>query len=193
MAQETKNTGPIRLRKVRLSFPNLFIPKAGMNGKGDPKYNAHFILYKDEHAEEIKMIKQRIALLLKERNGGKKLAPDRYCLRDGESKPELDGYGDEVMFISTSSKKKPVVVDSDHTELVESSGKPYAGCFVDCTFDLWFQNHAEGGKRVNAQLRAVRFNTDGDAFGSGPVDADEEFGEALAASEDEELGEDELI
>jgi hypothetical protein len=98
----------------------------------------------------------------------------KLCLRDGAEKDETDGYGDEVMFVSASSAKRVPVVDRDLTPLMEENGKPYAGCYVNMSIRLWAQDN-QFGKRVNAQLRAVQFVKDGEAFGNKPVDPQKEF------------------
>lgn len=187
MAQKTKRV-TVRLTGVRLSFPSLFKPSAFDEGQ-EPKYGAHFIIDKDDKAN-LNAIKVAVKDMIDSNNDGKKLAPEKYCLRDGGTKPDLDGYGEDVVFVSTSTKLRPKIWDNDNSQLAEEDGKPYAGCYVDASFDLWWQDHAKYGKRVNAQLRAVRFRKDGEPFGSGgPQDPEDEFGDAVAG-EGEEGGDD---
>jgi len=57
---------------------------------------------------------------------------------------------------------------------MEENGKPYAGCYVNMSIRLWAQDN-QFGKRVNAQLRAVQFVKDGEAFGDKPVDPQKEL------------------
>lgn len=187
MAQKTTRV-TVRLRKVRLSFPSLFKASAFEEGQ-EAKYSSHFIIEKSDKAN-MAAIGDAIKKILTENNDGKRLAPDRYCMRDGGNKPDLDGYGDDVVYVSASSKLRPKVWDSDNSQLAEEDGKPYAGCFVDASIDLWWQDHKKYGNRVNAQLRAVRFHSDGEPFGGGPVDAEDEFGEATASSDEETAGDD---
>lgn len=87
------------------------------------------------------------------------------------------------MYVSARSKTRPSVFDQQRQELTESDGKPYSGCYVNASIELWAQDN-DFGKRVNAQLRGVQFLRDGDAFGGGarPADADE-FDE-IAVSDD---------
>jgi hypothetical protein len=110
----------------------------------------------------------------------------KLCLRDGAEKDEIDGYGEEIKFISASCSKRPPVVGRDLTPLAEEDGILYAGCYVNVSFRLWAQDN-QFGKRVNAQLRAVQFVRDGDAFGEKPVVAEEEFS-ALTDEEADMLG-----
>src|SRR4051812_17127708 len=95
----------------RLSFPALFRPKAFSDDQ-EPKYKAVVILDKKKDAAGLKVIQNAIALVLKENFKGKTTGI-KSCLRDGSEKADLDGYGPDVMFISTSSAKKIPVVDKD--------------------------------------------------------------------------------
>jgi hypothetical protein len=49
----------------------------------------------------------------------------------------------------------------------------YPGCWVNTLIKPWFQDHPEGGKKVNANLIAVQFVRDDDSFGTGRISADE--------------------
>jgi hypothetical protein len=67
----------------------------------------------------------------------------------------------------------PTVIDRDRSPLSAKSGRPYAGCFVNASIELWAQDN-NYGQRVNAQLRGIQFYADGDSFSAGrPADADE--------------------
>lgn len=168
------NNITVRLRNVRLSFPCLFEPRA-MEG-GTPKFSAAFLLRKKEDAAQIKAIRDAIETHFKSKNKGAKLPAAKVCLRDGSEK-EFDGYGDDIMYVSASSAKRPLVVDIDNSALSAPDGKPYAGCYVNANIDVWWQDN-KYGKRVNASLRAVQFVRDGEPFGAAPLDADSEFGDA---------------
>lgn len=167
----------LRLRHVRLSFPALFTPKEneGDNGTITKKFGASFIFPRtgDEH-ENLKFAKQAVDHCVKTGLKGRDPGPDRKCLRSGASKPDLDGYGDDVAFISASSKDRPQVVDRACNPLVEEDGKVYGGCYVNATVRLWAQDN-KFGKRVNAQLKAVQFDSDGDPFGAPKVNVEDEF------------------
>jgi len=176
MSQNTNNTQQtLVLTKVRLSFPNVFKPKAFEDG-GEPKYSAAFLLDKQGHAKEISAIRAAAKTVAEEKWGkGKVPSSVKYCLRDGAEKSETDGYGESVMFISTSSARKPAVVDKDKvTPLDGEDGRPYAGCYVHACIRLWAQDN-KFGKRVNAELKAVMFAKDGDPFGDKPVNTADAF------------------
>jgi len=160
----------IKLKNVRLSFPNLFKPKA-FEGS-EPAFSASFLLDKRKHAAQIEEIKSAIAKLVKEELKGK--TPKGTCLHDGSEKPDTDGYGDDMMYVSARSKKRPAIVDRDKSQLGEDDGKPYGGCYVNAIVRLWAQDN-NYGKRINASLRAVQFAADGEPFGEAPVNTDEAF------------------
>lgn len=172
----------IKLTSLRLSFPQLFRAKA-FNKDQEPAFSACFILNKESDAKQIQAIREAMTHVANEKWGTKVPKGVKLCLRAGdeEGKEGVDGYGPDVMFVSASSRKKVPVVGRDLTPLSEEDGKPYAGCYVNVSLRLWAQDN-EYGKRINAQLRAVQFVKDGEAFGEAPVDVEEEF-EAMEGDE----------
>jgi hypothetical protein len=74
----------------------------------------------------------------------------------------------------TAEEAGPVILlDQLKQPLSVGSGKPYAGCYVNASVEVWVQDN-QWGKRVNCTLRGVQFLRDGDAFGGGaPASADE--------------------
>lgn len=162
----------VKLNNVRLSFPALWQPRVGPDANSKPSYQASFILDKKANAADIEKVRAVIAAIVKESFKGKQ--PPKICLRDGSEKPDVDGYGDGVMFISARSDKKPEVVARNMEKLIESDNKVYAGCVVNATVRLWAQDN-QYGKRINAQLRAIQFVKDGAPFGEGAVDVTKEF------------------
>lgn len=177
----------VKLTNVRLSFPQLFRAKA-FNKDQEPTFSACFILDKTKDAKQILGIREAMSHVAKEKWGDKVPKGVKLCLRAGdeEGKEDVDGYGPDVMFVSANSRKKVPLVDRDLTPLEEDSGKPYAGCYVNGSVRLWAQDN-EYGKRINAQLRAVQFVKDGEAFGEAPVNVEEEF-DAVEASDDDSSG-----
>lgn len=173
MSQPTKDPQVIKLTNVRLSYPNLFVAKVMEEGK-EPEFSASFLLDKKQHAgliAEIEKLTDRVALDAFK----KKVKLNRVPLRDGNEKDGKDGYGDEVMFINAKNKKRPVVVDRDLTPLTSDDSKPYAGCYVNANVRLFAYDHKTGGKGVSASLRSIQFVKDGESFGAGPVNAEDEF------------------
>jgi hypothetical protein len=164
----------IRLKGVRLSFPALFKPKSVEEGQ-EPKYSAAFLLDNERDAGQIALIERTIERCKKEKWLDKIPKGVKVCLHDGDEK-EFEGYSEDNKFITSSSSRRPVVVDQKLEPLTESDGKPYAGCYVNCTLRLWAQDN-KYGKRINAEIQAVQFFKDGDSFGAAPVNAEDEFEE----------------
>jgi len=164
----------VKLSNVRLSFPSLFEATSFEGSK--PSYKATFILDKAKDAAAIATINKAIDAEITDKWKGKLKRANLkgVCLRDGAEKSDMDGYSDKVVFISSSSSKRPPVVDKDLSPLTETDGKPYAGCYVNATIELWAQDN-NFGKRINAQLRAVQFLRDGEPFGDKGANPEEEF------------------
>lgn len=175
MSTKQKVSKIVKLKGVRLSFPSIFKPTAFDEGQ-TPKYSAQFLIPKEDKLQ-VNTVVAAIKEILNEANGGTKLAPEKYCFRDGSTKPELDGYGEDVHFVSASSQKRFGVFNNDNTPITEEDNVIYAGCYVDVALNLVWQNHPKYGKRVNAYIRTIRFRRDGEAFGAGPVDPTDEFAE----------------
>lgn len=166
----------ILLKNVRLSYPKIFKPAPFGDEGGDPFYSANFILDKKTNADAIKEVQARIEALKKDKWKAKVPGGIKLCLHDGSDRDGSDGYGDSVMFLSSSSKqdRKPRVVNKAFEPLTPEDGKPYAGCYVHASVRLWAMDN-KFGKRINAELRVVIFHADGEPFGAAPVDAESEF------------------
>jgi hypothetical protein len=171
MTTPAKDPAIIKLPNVRLSFPHLFKPHAMEEGQ-EPKFSATFLLDVEEHGKLLDHIDATIDRLALDEF--KKKISFKRCLRDGNEKLELEGYGDGKFFIPASRKTRPAVVDGQLNPIAEEDGKIYAGCYVNATIRLWVQNN-KWGKRVNAELRAVQFLKDGESFGAGVVNVEDEF------------------
>jgi len=169
----------IKLQNVRLSFPSLF-RKAQFQGE-ETKYEATFMLNKEEHADKIAEIEKAIQAGMKEHFKGAKIPSDKICLKDGDQsgRDEYEGH----YTIKCANNKRPKVIDRDKTPLTEDDGKPYSGCYVNAVIDLWYQNNGYG-KRVNANLLGVQFFKDGEPFESGSVADDDDFEEFEVDDED---------
>lgn len=167
----------IKLNNVRLAFPALFEAKT-VNGEGAPAFSASFLLTPDHPA--IPELREAFEKMGQAKWGAKWPtvkktieAKDAFALHNGDSKAEYEGY-EGNFFISARNKTRPVVIDRDKTPLVEADGKPYAGCYVNASIELWAQDN-NYGKRINASLRGVQFLKDGEAFAGGGIASDEEF------------------
>lgn len=171
----------IKIENVRLAFPALFEPKT-VNGEGDPRFSAVFIL--DPSSVNVTLIRDAIATVAKEKWGAKADAilkelanKDRICYaprgKTNQSGDIYDGF-EGMHYINASNTARPLVLDRDASPLTAADGRPYAGCYVYASLELWAQDN-NYGKRVNASLRGVQFYRDGDAFSGGGVASIDEF------------------
>ncbi len=146
--------------EFRLSFPNLFEPKA--NDQGQLKYSLTMLFPKTADLSAMKKAASAA--------GEKKWGTDRTKwprgyknpFRDGDEK-EYDGYKDHI-FVGASSESKPGVVDQA-VKPVTDPAKVYAGCYCRATV-VAFAYEKNGNKGIAFALHNVQFLKDGAPFGS---------------------------
>lgn len=189
----------VKLQNVRLSFPALFEAEQ-FDSKGPFNYSATFLFEKnsDNHKRLLSAMnevakeawKDKSATYLKNADGDSKL---RFIV-DGDTK-EYDGYKGMMACRATRGKdkgrpllldQKPKLANGDDNVLTQDDGKPYAGCFVNCTLEVWAQDN-KFGKAIRAQLLAVQFSKDGDAFGSNIKGSSDDYEDISDTGDDEEL------
>lgn len=181
----------VKIQNVRISFPNLFEAKA-INGEGDPRFSAAFVI--EPGSANHKALVAAMDAVAKEKWGAKAAGilqelkgKGRVAFKEAPLSKDGEVYdGFEGMFsLNASNVARVPVIDRDTTPLTPADGKPYGGCYVDCSVDLWAQDNS-WGKRINAKLRWVQFRADGDAFSGGaPVSQDEfeAIGDGAAAGD----------
>jgi hypothetical protein len=179
----------IKLSNVRLAFPSLFEAKT-VNGEGKPAFSATLLL--DPADPQVDAINAAIKATADEKWGAKAgplllqiKKADKTCLHDGDLKASYDGFPGNL-FISARNPLRPLVVDADKTPLVAADGKPYAGCYVNCSLELWAQDN-NYGKRVNATLMGVQFFRDGDSFTGGGVASEDDFDDVTSGATADDL------
>lgn len=170
---------------ARISFPNIFEPKASENG--NLQFSAAFLFSPDHPGvaglnvviDEVGKAKwgAKWPTIKKELTAG-----DKLLTHDGNSKASLAGYEDNLFF-NAYNTVRPTVVDRDRSPLTKQDGKPYSGCYVNVIIDVWAQEN-QYGKRVNAQLQGVQFVKDGEAFSGGGTSADASDFEEIADGAD---------
>lgn len=180
----------ITLKNVRLAFPDIWTPVA-FEGEGEKKYGATGLIMPG--SENDKLVKSTIKLVATEKWKDKAPAilksiegnANKYCYVDGNTKT-YDGFAD-MMALSAKNKKRPTIKDRDASPLTETDEKPYGGCYVNMSVEIWPQDN-KWGKGIRASLRGLQFVKDGDAFTAGSVAGDDEFedlGQGADAGEDE--------
>lgn len=181
-----REDGTILIKNVRGSYLHLFEPW-GMEGDKKKSYSGKFLLDKTTHGAEIKALGQHIVKMCVD-TFKTKLATDKLFLRDGDEsgKPEQEG---NWVVSASDSKTRPNVIDRDKSPIVESDDKVYSGCYVNVLIRPWVQNHAQYGKRINANLLAVQFVKDGERFAGNERPAvDDVFGDVSGEFGDDEGG-----
>lgn len=180
----------IKLKNVRLSFPNLYTKKVYPGASEEnSKYEASFLIHKKDQKELISKIQDTIKKMFEKAEFKGKLAADKICLKDGdlfisdETGKVFDGY-EGHMSIKASNKHQPACfAGARGQELIPTDdGTFYAGCYVNANIELWFQDN-QFGKRVNANLKGVQFFKDGESFTGSKVSTSSDFDEVDYDSE----------
>jgi hypothetical protein len=185
---------------ARIAFAPSIFKKSAIAGDSSstPRYNCGLILPpKDKQVAEIEKVMKELALghdwkgdATAEDVYKMLVKKDRLALHDGDDKPNYAGYPGNV-YLSPNADTRPTVVNRDRSQLTESDGVIYSGCYVNAKVELWVQDN-KWGQRVNATLLGVQFVKDGDAFGSGAAPANPDDFPDLDASdgsdEDEMMG-----
>lgn len=178
----------VQLKNVRLSFPGLF-EATPFNPGDEPKYKATFLIEKGSAQE--KAVHAAILAVAKEKWGAKAEAtiksiasnPNKFCFQDGDTK-DYDGYAG-MMALTAKNTARPLVIDRDKTPLVAADGKPYAGCYVNASVEIFVYDNS--GKGVSASLKGVQFLKDGDAFGGGAPASPDDFDNLSVEEESDDL------
>jgi hypothetical protein len=166
------------LQDVRLSFANALFTPQQVQGQGEAKFSASF-LFPPTHPC-VAQIKAAMKAAAEAKWGAKAgevfialKAGDKLALHDGDTKPQYEGYKGNL-FINASNKIAPLVIDGNKSPLKATSGKPYSGCYVIASIELWAQDN-QFGKRINATLKGVQFLRDGQRLSGGGVASADDF------------------
>lgn len=164
--QEKKATAVV-LRDVRISYPNLFTPRAASEN-AEPKYSAQVLIPKGhpQLAELQAAMKAAVAEKFKNPPAGKDRAANGNPIRKMEEKQDPDtgefpgGYEAGGFFLSTSNKYKPAVVNRA-AKLVTDENFIYPGCVCHISLNAyaWSFNSKWG---VSFSLDGVQFVQDGE-------------------------------
>lgn len=175
------------LNNVRLSYPNLFAPRAA-NENATPKYSASLIIEKADK-KQIGLIKKAITEAVenaKDSKLGGKVKGLRLPLRDGDEDRGDDPAYAGAVFINASSTSKPGVVDQNVQPILDQSDI-YPGCYVNVSLNFYAYN-VNGNRGVAAGLNNVQKCRDGEPL-DGRVRASDEF-QVVSYQDDDEADED---
>jgi hypothetical protein len=186
--------GTILLKEVRVSYPHLEKPYVGEDGTA--KYGIIGMMPQTEaYKASAQLVIREINQMVKERNKDAAIPSDRKFMRDGNlkvDKPEYAGHytisAHETRQPSLRGRGKDPKTGKARALTSEEAGRVfYGGCWVNCLIRPWWQDHKKGGKRVNANLLAVQFVRDDEAFGEGRISEDA-IDESFGAIDDDESG-----
>lgn len=168
------------LKNCRLSFPNLYTPRTGPNGEGDPRYSAMLILDPDNPSVAALLAAAKAVAIEKWGDQGEKVLAalkqqKGLCFGKGEDRLNKDGDVPEELvgkvWVNTGRPQKkgpPLVIDRDPAVRVsEESGRVYAGCYVNAKVQVWPLDMPGVQRRIVATLDTIQFAGDGDAFAGG--------------------------
>jgi hypothetical protein len=193
------------LSNVRISFPKLVeatIPVTTDGSDAKKKFSADFITTPDnagfkqfmaqyaeaalekwgEHAKQVMGLIQGDRRMRAYGNGTEKVDKKRF-----EIYPGYEGF---VYITASANEDRPPqivnaagapVPNSDTMQRQQLARKIYGGCYVNAVVRPWIQDN-KFGRAVRAELVAVQFLSDGEAFGGGDTNVDGMFG-AVAPSD----------
>jgi hypothetical protein len=167
------NSTQIVTGKVRLSYCNLFTPKAPQQG-GQEVYSTTILIPKDDKATltKIKVAVEAAMQVYFQKNPGKKLSSDlKTTIHDGDGeKPNGGDYGPECAgcyVMTVSSKNRPVLVFKDKTPILDQEDL-YSGCYARVIINFYVYDTA-GNKGVSAGLNGVMKVADGEPLAGGHI------------------------
>lgn len=160
--------------EVRLSYVNLWEPKASLGG-GKEKYSASIIIPKSDK-KTLEAIQKAIDAAIEEgigKFGGKKPNPKtiKLPLRDGDEERDDEAYKNSY-FLNANSITQPQIVDRRVQPIVETS-EIYSGIYARVSLNFYAFN-TNGNKGVAVGLGNVQKLRDGDPLG-GRTNASDDF------------------
>jgi hypothetical protein len=184
------NLKKVTTHEFRVSFPQVFAPKSFNNG--EPKYSVTMLFPKNVDlakkpagAKSGVSMKEAVFNCLKEEFGADKAKwPKGLKLpfRDGNEKPDFEGYKDSI-FVRASSKKKPGLVDQGLQSITHEESF-YPGCYARATLIAFYYDTA-GNKGVSFSLQNLQKTRDGENM-SGRKRAEDEFDSIEDGSESQD-------
>lgn len=159
----TKKANPMKVisPKFRLSFPELFEPKAFENQAA--KYSIQMLFDKKT---DLASLKNAVKIAAKEKWGDNTPKGLVLPFKDGSEK-DLEGY-ENMIVVGAASKFKPQVVDNK-LEAILAADDIYAGCFARAAINAyaWEYKNAKGQvmkRGVSFNLESVQKLAEGERF-----------------------------
>lgn len=178
----------------RVSFHSVFQPTAMEEGQ-EKKYGISLLFPKKLTGDQLalfKAMKDEANRVCKEKFdcelGGKyKGKPIRSPFRDGAEKDHLDGYDESIFFLRFSGRAKPHVVGPDKSPITDEF---YNGCYARVSYTVYA--YTKGTPGVAFGLVNVQKTADGDSFGLGRSDPDDDFDTVDSGDDSYDSAEDDI-
>ena len=158
--------------KVRLSYVNVFVPKAVSEG-ADKKYSISLIIPKSDK-KTLAKIEQAIEAAKeqgKSKWGGKIPKNLKTPLRDGDEERDDEAY-EGAMFINASSKTKPGIIDKYKKEITDEE-ELYSGCYGRASINFYAFD-VNGNRGIACGINNLMKIEDGEPLG-GRQSAESDF------------------
>lgn len=161
MAVDLKLDTRVITGKIRMSYVNLFVPRAVTDGE-ELRYSLCLIIPKDDEFT-LRQIKRAVEGAGKAGLGlwGGRMPEDlKLPLRDGDAeRGDMEEYKNS-WFLNASSKYKPGVVDKELREIVKES-EVYSGCYGRVSIGFYPFNNS-GHKGIGCSLFNVQKLSEGE-------------------------------
>lgn len=196
----------IMIQNARIGFAHGIFKASALEDNQQPKYGADFIIedgrtkvfiVNPDKTRKLASMKDIMLAVADEAKKGKgqafleDLEASKKCHRNGDRRTDkngevYDGY-EGNWYVTAKSVARPSVFDRDKTPLTEADGKPYSGCYVNATMDI-YANTVKQKQGVFAGLTGVQFAADGDAFGGGSPATAGDFDDLSDGADGDDLG-----
>lgn len=152
----------LMIKNVRCTFPKLFVAEEYMGRK---TFSIGLMI--PEGDKNLAALEHACLDAVEAKYPGKGMEMLKKFKKSRQTYPvkELDDGG----FIITPKRREeqgaPLVIDGQKRNIPADAGKPYAGCYVNASVDIYCYQKNGGG--VTAYLNGVQFVKDGEPLGAG--------------------------
>lgn len=175
----------VKVTNCRVIWPDLFQPRKidPTNNEEVPKYALTLLLDKNtaEGKANISRVREGIKAVAAAAwpSDPKALKADKQPMRDGDNEDMNETYRGYIV-VRSSSRRAPIVVDRNRSQLNPSHGRPAGGDYCNVVLGMYSSDH-KMGKFVSAGLEAVQFVAAGEPLGGrSAVDPNECFDDLSA-------------
>lgn len=173
----------ITIENVRLSYCNLFTPRAPFNApNGEPKFSCTILVPKTNTPAKAQIdaaIQQAIEAGVSKAWGGTRPPQPAICVHDGDGVRPSDGmpFGEECkgMWVFTASAKadRPPFIVDQHVQKIIDPTQVYSGMWANVNISFFAYSNS-GKKGIGCGLNGVQKLRDDTPFG-GAITAEEAF------------------